>query len=90
MLAPLVNIEEQSNVTKMKKFIPPSIVSKINKRKRLLKLDRQRLNNAHYSEIKLLSHGISVVGLFFNIYLNINVKGPNKHTLNIKKLLLKP
>ena len=59
-MPPLVNTEARINDTKNKKYTPPSIVSKINKRKRLLKLDRQRLNNAHYFEIKQLSHEIQV------------------------------
>ena len=55
VVAPIINIVKTSSSEKQRNFIPPSVITKINKQKRFLKLDKFRNSNAHCSEIKQLS-----------------------------------
>ena len=54
-IAPLIDENVSTTKLKTKKCLPPDINAKINKRKRLIRLDNLRKNNAHYLELKQLS-----------------------------------
>ena len=60
-IAPLKSKAASKSVNGHNNFIPPSIGAKINKRKRLLKIDRLRKSNTHCDEIKKLS-----IDIFFS------------------------
>ena len=53
--APLMNYNQCKLTKNQRNFIPPNIVTKLNKRKRLIKLDQLRKSNTHLNETKQLS-----------------------------------
>ena len=54
-VAPLESFNLSCNVNKSVNKVPPTIKNKLNKRRRLIMLDRKRDNNVHLDTIKLLS-----------------------------------
>ena len=79
IVAPTANFMNPSNAKTKANFIPPTIITKINKRKRLIRLDRLGNNTSHSENIKepesMLYEALYViVGLFFNIYTSKKLK----------------
>ena len=82
-VAPLFVSSPNGIIKKTKNFIPPNIKAKINKRKRLLKLDRLRQSSANAPEIKTLTNGIK--SYFFKSKINKvrNATMGNHHVSNL-------